>query len=195
RPFLGEKGYKLTCFDLSSDMLSRAYEKLRSYKNIKILKQDMTDFSFENSFDAIVSVCDSINYISDIEKLYKTFHNVWKHLDDGGIFIFDINSYHKLKNIIGHNTFIEDREEVFYTWQNYFDDSSNICNFYLSFFYSRDGRTYKRFDEEHRQRAYRVEEVVDSLEKAGFNHIDYYAAFGFDRPEEDTERINFVAIK
>ncbi len=88
----------------------------------------------------------------------KVFINVWNHLEDNGIFIFDINSYYKIKEIIGNNTFVEDRGgDLFYTWQNYYDDEKDICDFYLTFFYSEDGHKYIRFDEEHREKAYKVE--------------------------------------
>ena len=193
--YLGKKGYKLTCFDLSEDMLSKAYEKLRRFKNVKLLNQDMVNFNFNENFDAVISICDSINYIIDEEDLIKTFNNVWNHLEEGGIFIFDINSYYKLKYIIGHNTFVEDRENIFYTWENYFDEDTDICDFYLTFFVSEDGENFLRFNEEHREKAYKTEEIVHMLKEAGFSKIDYYSAFTFDRPDEKTERINFVAIK
>ena len=89
--FLAKKGYNLTCFDLSEDMLSEAYGKLRKFKNVKLLNQNMVDFKFSESFNAVISICDSINYITDKKDLIKTFKNVWNHLGEGGIFIFDIN--------------------------------------------------------------------------------------------------------
>lgn len=193
--YLGKKGYKLTCFDLSEDMLSKAYEKLRKFKNVKLLNQDMVNFKFGESFDAVISICDSINYIVDKEDLIKTFNNVWNHLEEGGIFIFDINSYYKLRYIIGNNTFVEDRDHIFYAWENYFDENTDICEFYLTFFVSEDGENFVRFHEEHRERAYKTEEITAMLQDAGFSRIDYFSAFSFDRPSEKTERINFVAIK
>src|SRR5699024_5804818 len=114
--FFGEKGYKLTCFDLSSEMLSVAYKKLNLFKNIRILNQDMIDFNFNEKFDAVIAACDSINYIIDEKDLLSVFNNVYKHLKADGIFIFDINSVYKLKNIIGNNIFAEDQEDIFYTW-------------------------------------------------------------------------------
>ncbi|HEY8363092.1 MAG TPA: methyltransferase domain-containing protein [Tissierellaceae bacterium] len=193
--YLGKSGYMLTCFDFSEDMLSKAYEKLRKLKNVRLIRQDMVNFKFSETFDAVVSVCDSINYITDEKDLLKTFRNVWNHLEDGGIFIFDINSYYKLKDVIGNNTFVEDRENVFYVWENYFDEETNICNFYLTFFVSEDGENFTRFDEEHRERAYKVEDIVNMLIESGFSSVDYYSAFTFDIPDEKTERINFVALK
>lgn len=189
-----ENGYKLTCFDISEEMLLKSYKKLNRYKNARVLKQNMIDFSFTEKFDAIVSICDSINYILEREQLIKTFKNVYKHLEDGGVFIFDINSHYKLKTILGNNIFIEDREDIFYSWENYFDDDLNICDFYLTFFLKEE-ESYKRFDEHHRERAYRTDEIIDVLEISGFKIIYTYDCFTFDPPNEKTERINFVAIK
>lgn len=193
--FFAEKGYKLTCFDLSEEMLSIAYKKLNRFKNVKLFRQNMIDFKFKDKFEAIVSICDSINYITDDNDLLGTFKNVYDHLEDGGIFTFDINSYYKLKNIIGNNTFIEDREDIFYTWENFYEEETNICNFYLSFFYSEDGENFRRFDEEHRERAYKIQEIVKLLNQVGFSRIDIYEAFTFDSPNDETERINFIALK
>ncbi len=192
---LGRANYKLTCFDLSQEMLTEAYKKLRTFKNVRILNQDMVDFKLSSTFDSVLAVCDSINYITEEGDLARAFKNVWNHLEENGIFIFDINSRYKLKNIIGNNNFIEESEGIFYTWQNFYEEDTNINNFYLSFFQTEDGETYKRFDEDHRQRAYSLDEILEALKEAGFTRIDYYEAFGFEEIKENTERINFVAIK
>lgn len=192
---LAKRRYNLVCFDLSEDMLSKAYKKLGRYKNVKLLNLNMIDFNINKKFDSIVSICDSINYITDKNNLLQCFKNVYNHMNDGGLFIFDINSFYKLKNIIGNNTFVEDREDIFYTWQNYFDEDENICEFYLSFFKEDGSGTYYRFDEDHVERAYKEDEIIQLLESAGFSKIDYYNAFTFDNPSDTDERINFVAIK
>lgn len=191
---LAKRGYNLVSFDLSSEMLTKAYEKLSRLKNVKLLNQDMIDFNLNKKFDSVVSICDSINYIVEEEDLYLTFKNVYNHLKDGGIFIFDINSFYKLKEIIGNNTFIEDRENVFYTWQNEFDNYNNICSFYLTFFI-KDGKNYSRFDEEHEEKAYKAEEILNLLKKVGFKKVDYFDCFTFDKLNPKSERINFTAIK
>ena len=108
----------------------------------------MINFNINKKYDAIISICDSINYILNEKDLLKTFTNVKNHINEDGIFIFDINSYYKLSEIIGNNIFVEDREDIFYTWENYFDEKSNIVNFY-KFFYSGGRWTIPRFNEEH----------------------------------------------
>jgi SAM-dependent methyltransferase len=185
----------LTAFDISDDMLSKAYTKLNRYKNIKLLNQNMIDFKLKDKYESIVSLCDSINYILKEEDLSKVFENVYEHLEKNGIFIFDINSYYKLKNIIGNNIFVEDREDIYYIWQNEYEEDRDISNFYLTFFCSEDGHTFRRFDETHRERAYKIENVKKLLLDSGFKIVDVYEGFTFETPKDESERINFIAIK
>lgn len=193
--YIAKEGYKLTAFDLSEEMLSIAYDKLKRFKNANILNQNMIDFNINKKFDSVISVCDSINYILNKEDLLKTFTNVYNHLNDDGIFIFDINSYYKLREVIGNNIFLEDRDNIFYTWQNYYDDKEDICDFYLTFFYKEDDKNYIRFDEDHQEKAYKMEEIEALLKEAGFITIDAYEAFSFESPGQTSERINYVASK
>ena len=190
-----ESDYKVTCFDLSEEMLTVAYDKLSAYRNVKLLKQDMTELTLgDNKFEAIIAACDSINYITEDEDLLKVFKNAYDHLEDEGIFIFDINSYYKLKNIIGENIFVEDTEDIFYVWDNEFIEETDICNFYLTFFVREDDH-YNRFDEMHSERAYENKDVRDKLNLAGFKDVKMYDNFTFNRIKDDSERIFFVAIK
>lgn len=192
--YLAKDGYNLTCFDVSDDMLAMAYNKLSKFRNVTLLKQNMIDFNIGKEFDGIISILDSINYIIDESELLNTFKNVRSHLKKDGIFIFDINSQYKIKEIIGDNIFLEDKGDVFYTWQNYFDEEKNIAEFYLTFFVKKEKDKYIRFDEEHFERAYSVEEIVGLLKKAGFGEIFYFDCFTFNKPNDKSERINFVAL-
>lgn len=192
---LAREGYRLTAFDLSEEMLAQAYKKLGRYKNVELLNLDMIEFDLNKKYDSVISICDSINYILEEEDLASSFENVYRHLEEDGIFIFDINSYYKLKNIIGNNTFINDQEETFYTWQNFYDDEVNICDFFLTFFVREKDGKYSRFEEEHSEKAYKIKEIVRLLKEAGFKNIDYYEGFTFDGVVEKTQRINFVALK
>lgn len=192
---LAKRRYNLVAFDLSSEMLTKAYEKLHKFNNVKLLNQNMVDFSINKSFDCVVSICDSINYILIEEELLKCFQNVYKHLESDGIFIFDINSHYKLKTIIGNNTFAEDRGNLFYTWQNFFDNDNELCEFYLTFFKRNENGLYHRFDEDHIEKAYKNDFIRKILKDVGFKKVDYYNSFTFDIAHDTSERINFVALK
>lgn len=193
--FFCKENYEVTCFDLSEEMLTVASSKLSSYRNVNILKQDMTELNLsDNKFEVIVSACDSINYIISLDDLLRVFKNAYNHLEQGGLFVFDINSYFKLKNVIGENIFVEDQEDIFYVWDNEFLEEEQLCNFYLTFFVKEDG-LYRRFDETHVERAYQTEEILDALKKSGFKKVDYYDEFTFDDVKEKSERIFFTALK
>lgn len=192
--YFGEEGYSVTCFDLSEEMLSIAYNKLRRYPNVRVLNQNMTSFDFNKKYDVILCLCDSLNYIIKDEDLFDVFKNAYNHLDDNGIFVFDINSYYKLKHIIGNNTFVEDKDDIYYVWENYFDNQQAICEFYLTFFIKENDH-YKRFNENHIQRAYKVDDIKKILERVGFSYIMEYEGFTLKSPNENSERVNFVVKK
>lgn len=193
---LCQEGYNVIAFDSSEDMLSVAYNKLNPYRNVQLIKQDMLDFKINKEFHMIVSVCDSINYISEYSQLIKVFNNVYSHLMPGGAFIFDINSFYKLKNIIGNNVFIEDNEEVFYVWENEYDEIDNTCQFYISFFVKdSDKGLYRRFNELHVEKAYTSSEIETALRKSGFSIISVYDEYSRKIPNPKSERLTFLAIK
>lgn len=192
---LAKMGYSLTAFDISEDMLSVASSKMYSENvNISLLLQDMCNINIEKSFGIILCLCDSLNYVIseyELENIFKWVHN---HLLEGGIFIFDINSSYKLRNIIGNNTFTYNEEDISYIWDNYLNDD-NTVEFYLSFFIKQNNDIYKRIDEEHIQKIYEIEDIIRMLKKQNFKNIDIYEAFSFEKATYSSERINFVVRK
>lgn len=187
-----EDGYNMTCFDISEDMLAVAENKLRAYNNLKLLRQDMINFSNPNSYDLVISNCDSINYILEDNELLETFKNVKNNLKEGGIFIFDINSSYKLRNILGNNVFIENNKEIFYTWENFLYEEDKLVEFFLNFFVREDDGRYRKFSEEHVERIYEIEDIIEILKNSGFKNVEYYETYKFTEPKKDVNRITFV---
>lgn len=189
---LAKKGYNMIGLDISEDMLSVAQNKAMDMgSQVIYLNHDMRNLVLPTELDAMICACDGINYITDDKDLLKIFQSVHAHLKDGGLFIIDISSYYKLSNILGQNTFAENHKEVSYIWQNYFDEKRSICDFDLTIFL-KEGKLYRRFDESHSQRAYRKNEILESLKTAGFKRVEVFEAFGFSSPQDKSERINFV---
>src|SRR6056297_1457836 len=110
---LGDRDYKVTAVDSSENMLVKAYEKLRTMTNIRIIKGDGRNFSIDKKFDAVVSTCDVANYFLNIDDLIDFLKNSYKLLNKEGKLIFDISSYYKLKNILGSNTFVYEKGNIF----------------------------------------------------------------------------------
>ncbi|WML35871.1 class I SAM-dependent methyltransferase [Clostridium sp. OS1-26] len=123
--------------DLSYDMLTEAETKLRGNRNnIKFVCQDITELNLNRKFDLITCCLDSTNYILEDSKLKEYFLGVLNHLKDEGIFIFDINSYYKLTEVLGNNVYNYDDDNVTYVWQNSLED--DIVDMYLTFLLSKE---------------------------------------------------------
>lgn len=179
--------------DLSEDMLREAFDKFKEARiKGKIICQDMTELSLNKEFDLITSVLDSTNYITDLNDLQNYFNRVYTHLKSNGLFIFDVNSYYKLSEILGNNIYTYSEEEVFYTWENVFEDS--LLSMFLTFFVKK-GDLYERFEEEHLERAYTEKELEQELKKANLEVIAKFDGYTENYVQANTERIVYVIRK
>ena len=161
---LADKGYDMIGVDYSQEMLNMAIEK-RKNDGILYLCQDMRELDLYGTVAAVVSLCDSINYITEFEDLVTTFKLVNNYLDPGGIFVFDLKTI-ELYRSIGESVIAEDREDCSFIWDNYFDEEDCINEYMLSIFVKGDDNRYDKFSEEHYQRAYTVEEIKEALNLA-----------------------------
>lgn len=186
------KDYKVHAFDLSEDMLSVCENKIRS-RNLKLFKQNMADFSAPSIYDAIVSVGDSLNYLTEKEDFESALKSAYKHLREGGIFIFDLNTEYKFKNI--DPVTVDEVEDVFYIWENIFDEEKKLNTYGVNFFRNTDDNNYKRFYEEHLERAYDLSYVKKFLEEIGFKEIEVYDDYEFKEVSDKTSRYTIVAQK
>ena len=191
---LAMAGYDMIGSDLSPDMLEIAMEKKdASGLNILYLLQDMREFELYGTVRAIVSVCDSMNYILEEEDLLQVFRLVNNYLDPGGMFIFDLNTTKKYRDM-GETTIAENREEASFIWENYFDEEEKINEYDLTLFIrdEEDGR-FDRFEEFHEQRAYSLTEIGELIRESGMELIAIYDAFTHEPATEECERVYVIA--
>lgn len=175
--------------DLSNDMLNIAFEKFKQNKiKAKVICQDMSELSLNHKFNLITSVLDSTNYITEEEDLFNYFKSVYDHLKDDGLFIFDINSHYKLSEIMGNNIYTYSSEDVFYTWENTFED--NILNMFLTFFVKNENNLYERFEEEHFEKAYKEKDIEDILNEIGFNILGKFCGYSDLKPDNNLSLIH-----
>lgn len=191
---LAENGFDMIGIDSSEEMLANAQKKARE-KNLDILylNQDMREFELYGTVDAIVSICDCINYITDIVDLVNVFKLVNNYLEPNGLFVFDLNTIYKFENILGCNSFSETDEDSAYTWENYYDSDEHINEFYTNFFIKNEKGLYERYEEYHYERGYTIDDIIDLLEEAGLEFEAVYDELTFHEPTERSQRIFFVA--
>lgn len=180
--------------DLSSDMLIEADKKLRENRiKGKIVCQDMCSLNLNKKFDLITCVLDSTNYVLDDEDLKSYFQGVYNHLKDDGLFIFDINSYYKISEILGNNIYTYNSDDIFYVWENVFED--DIVEMNLSFFTKKPNGLYERFEEVHEERAYKEELIEKILKNIGFNLVEKYNGYSNLDVHKESERITYIVRK
>lgn len=190
---LAKKGYDMIGIDVSEEMLERAIEKREeSGLPILYLLQDMREFELYGTVKAVVSVCDSLNYLLEDEDVIETFRLVNNYLDPEGIFIFDFNTVHKYRDVIGDATIAENRDECSFIWENFYHEEERINEYDVTFFV-KEGELFRRFEETHYQKGYTAEEMKAFLEEAGLQFVSMCDSDTQKDVTDDTERICMVA--
>ena len=189
-------GYDMIGIDLSEEMLDIASTKARDAEaDILFLNQDMTEFELYGTVDAAICALDGVNYLTedgDLDKLFSLIHN---YLNPDGIFIFDINTEHKLKNILGDNTFVYDEDDAFCVWSSTYDGSEKICGFDLDFFTEAKDGLYERYEEYQEERAYTLDEIKTCASTHSLSLVGCFDDRSFNEPKETSERVFFVLKK
>ena len=192
---LAQAGYDMIGVDNAEEMLEIAIEKrMKSGLDILYLQQDMREFELYGTVKAIVSVCDSVNYILEEEELEEVFRLVNNYLDPGGVFIFDFNTVYKYREILGDQTIAENREECSFIWDNYYYEEERINEYELSLFIREgDSELYRKYQETHFQKAYDLETMKRLITQSGLEYITAYDAFTKEAPTRVSERIYVIA--
>lgn len=192
---LSAAGYDMIGADNSEEMLeiAREAEWEKESSRILYLLQDMREFELYGTVRAVISICDAVNYILEEDDLKRVFSLVNNYLDPGGIFLFDLNTVYKYRELLGETTISENREESSFIWDNYFDEESSINEYDLTLFIREKDNLYRKYEETHYQRAYEIETVKRLLTEAGMEFIAAYDAFTKNPVKPDSERVYIVA--
>ncbi|UMT74740.1 class I SAM-dependent methyltransferase [Staphylococcus roterodami] len=183
---------QVTGMDLSIDMLTVASQKSTS---VNWIEGDMTSFDLQQKFDVITIFCDSLNYLQDENTVIETFKNVYNHLNDSGVFMFDVHTVHKMMTLFNNQSYIDDRDGIFLAWDAIQGDLPLSVYHDMSFFIRNEDQTYSRFDESHFQRTFEEATYLKWLTEIGFNHIKTFTDFDENKHNEHADRLFFVAKK
>lgn len=191
---LAKKGLDVTAVDLSEEMLFVAQEKSeRAGVKIQFFQQDMRELEGLGTFDTVISLCDAINYLKNETELLTTFQRVAEHLNENGLFVFDVHSIHKIDTIFTGNTFAHNGEEISYIWECFAGEEPHSVEHDLAFFVKDNEDLYERYDEFHQQRTYPLNTYKQALINAGFEILSITGDFSLEILNEDAERWFFVA--
>ena len=193
---LGEKGYEVIGVDASEEMLSVAQEKrYESEADVIFLCQKMEELDLFGTINAAVCTLDSINHVTDEEKVREIIRRVSLFMEDKGIFLFDVNTPYKHRAVLGNNTFVYDMDEIYCVWQNETDENM-LTSVSLDIF-ERDEEedTYYKYSEQFQERGYELSFLEELLKENKFELIGIYEEMTTDPVKDNTERAVFVARK
>ena len=192
---LAKRGYDMIGADQSADMLESARRKAEQENcSILFLEQDMREFELYGTVSSVICTCDSLNYLLEEEDLLQVFRLVNNYLDPGGVFLFDMNTEYRFKNIMADHVQTEIYDDAAYIWDNYYYEEEKINEYQITFFVKeKESDLYRRVEEIHHEKAYDPERVKGLLEAAGLEFLDMFDAFTLQPPTPESERICFAA--
>ncbi len=191
---LARKGLEVTGVDMSEEMLTQALQKVQDMPAPpRFICQKLQELYLPRGVDLAVCALDSLDYITDPADCARAIARVYKVLNPGGIFIFDVNTPEKLR-AMDSQVFLDEDDDVYCVWRGEFDEETNICSYGMDLF-QRQGNVWHRSFEEHREYAYSEAQLREYLKAAGFTHIAVYADRQFAPPREGEQRIYFKARK
>ncbi len=193
---LNRRGYQMTGVDLSQEMLWIGAQKARKQgMGIPFVQQDMRKLRLHRQMDAVIATCDGVNYLLEDSDVLAFFTSAWRALRPGGVLAFDVSTPWKLEKLRGDQIICEDREDVTYMWQNRFDRNKGLLDMHLCIFLRQKDGSYRRIDEEQRQRAHTAENLRALLHGAGFTNVRLFAGGRMETPRPDELRWHFLAVK
>ena len=122
----------------------------------------------------------------------SVFECVYNGLEEGGVFIFDLKTIHFFRDILSDNTYAQNRDDSAFIWDNCYEEKTRNNIYNLAVFVLNEEGAFDRYEENHCQHGFTMEEVLSSAEAAGLICTATYDAFSHDAPKDDSERLYFV---
>ena len=191
---LAKQGLRVIGVDMSEEMLTVAQQKVDGLMNPpRFVCQKLQNLTLPRGVDLAVCALDSLDYITDPKDCAEAIRRVYRALNPGGIFIFDVNTPEKLRAMDGQ-VYLDEDDDVYCVWRGEFDEKTNICTYGMDLFQRQD-RLWRRSFEEHREYAYSAQQLAEYLKAAGFTNIRVYADRRMEPPRTGEQRIYFKARK
>lgn len=195
---MAERGWRVYGVDASAQMLAEARRKAEQMPEIRDrvtwFQQDMRHVKLEAPVSLATCLYDSLNYMLTSEDLLSVFEHVFRALEPGGLFLFDMNTVWALENYCDDQAYVTDTNEFTVIMQTSYDDLLQRAHFHVIVF-QREGELYRKSVEHHMEQAYPTEHVSTLLTDVGFCVEGVYRCFTFEPPSDSSPRVMWVARK
>lgn len=193
---LAARNYQVYGIDKSPEMLAICQDKLLEKDlSAQLLEMDIRRIKLPEEMDAVICLCDTMNYLTKDSDLERCFKSIYRALKPGGSFIFDMRTPHYYQVVLADHQWVQQEEDVVLIWENDFSREP-VIHIVLTFFVKQDNGLFRKHVEEHRQKCYQVETITELAEKAGFTMKHMGAdLFGRHLDLSQDDRMYFVALK
>lgn len=186
-------GIEVIGVDISSGMLDCAKKNCENAgQDILFLCQDATELELYGTVDGAVCCLDSLNHITDYGDLCRAISRVALFLEKDRLFIFDVNTQFKQREILGNNTFVIDEPPVYCVWSNFYNEDIKTTDVVLDFFEEDKQGKYLRSCEEFSERVYSEDEILSALKAAGLEMLACYEEMTESAPCANTQRVVYI---
>ena len=194
---LRRRGYDMTGLDISEEMLSVADSRMRDegINDVLFVLGNMCAFELYGTVDAIICCLDGINHLTSRDELLSCFSLIANYLEDGGLFIFDLNTPYKFKTVYSDRDYILEDDGIMCCWKNRLSKKGDRVDFYLTVFEEQEDGSWTRNDGVERERAYGLRAIQNALSECGLEQVNVSADYNFTSPDKTTERWYITARK
>ena len=162
---------------------------------IQNLSGDVRDSLFTEPVGAVVSTQDTVSHLLTPQSLRKCFSCVSGALLPGGVFVFDVNTAYKMKEVYGDRVFVLEGGDSYTVWENEYLPSGPGVEFRVTVFTETETGTWRRDDGVTRERAWSPRSISNALRETGLEPVFTASAWDLGTVGDETERIVFAAVK
>ncbi|MBM3189184.1 MAG: class I SAM-dependent methyltransferase [Chloroflexi bacterium] len=187
------EGWRVYAVDGSAQMLAQARAKAeRDDLALFWSQQDMRRFVLPERVYVATCLYDSLNYMLTDTDLRAVFRAVFRALQPGGLFLFDMNTACAFERVWNDQIYFTDSDDLSVILQCRYDARQQRTSVTVTCF-ERQGELYRKLVETHTEQAYPDEQIATLLTDVGFQVQARYACFTQVEPTADAMRIMWVA--
>lgn len=189
------RGISVIGADISEEMLGIAAENSRRLnQSVLYLCQDASELDLFGTVDGAVCCLDSLNHITEYDRFCAALARVSLFLEPQRLFIFDLNTPYKHREVLADNTFVLENEGLYCVWQNEYSPEDGTVDMALDFFEEENG-VYRRSSEYITERAYTAQQVQQAVFAAGLETVAVLGDMRYDAPAKEEQRIIYITRK
>lgn len=193
---------ELECYDIwgtdkSPQMIARARQKnTEKMCGVAFSVMDFLNITMNRTFDVVLCVFDSINYLLNARQVFRFLKQCQKLLDSQSLLIFDfttpINSMEAIDYLhnekgITENNFRFLRSSTYNT-----EEQIHTNKFQIQKLAADQETVLDEFVEIHRQKIYSLQQMLDIIDQTAYNVLATYSDFEFEEADEESLRITTV---